>query len=389
MKFSIKFYFILFLSRKNIFFKILKSRWEFNEPTQSDILVYDALPSISKDLQEILRSNTYQFFYTRGEVLNIPILFKTLITTGINKFRFNYKKKIIRSIDPKFVITQSDQDFNLYSLKKKYGGNFQVIVIQKSVDLGPNFKEFVEKKKIHRNSIDYYFACGDATSKKLQRYLSGTKFFNSGCFRNNAYPGQKHTDKKKVLFLSAWKPKFIFPEYEKEVLKLLEDYCKMRKLKLVISTRFSETKYISEINKSLNYNNHKFELRKNENSVYKSICSYDLIVFCIQSIGYEALSRGKKVLCFPFAAKKYNQLDVIATNFMGKDNKRAEGKFWANKFLKKKIFKKIDFVLNLNNIKWLKLLKKEFNNYVIYDKDNKLLIKKLKKIGIPLKSYLK
>ncbi len=74
---------------------------------------------------------------------------------------------------------------------------------------------------------------------------------------------------------------------------------------------------------------------------------------------------------------------------MDKDNKSEEGKFWTNKFSKRKIFKKIDFVLNLNNRKWLKLLKKEFNNYVIYDKDNKLLIKKLKKIGIPLKSYLK
>jgi len=382
---------ILSLLQKNTFFKILKSRWEFAKPSQSDILVYDALPSISENLQEILKNYTYQFFYTRGEVLYIPILFKIFINKGLNNLRLNYKKEIVESINPKFVISQSDQDFDLYSFKK-YGGNFKVIIIQRTVNLGPEFQEFVKKNKIKENSIDYYFASGDSSTKQLQKHLKGTKFINSGNFRNNAYSGQYRTKKNKILFLSAWKPKLMFLGYEKEILKLLEIYCKQRNLQLVISTRFSQTKYISEINKFLNYRDHKFELRKNKNSVYKSICTHNLIVFCHQSIGYEALSRGKKVLCFPLAGKKYNQFSesgIKLANFMNATKKKPEGKFWTNKFSREKIFKKIDFVLNLSNKKWLKLLEKEFNNYVIFDKDNKILIKKLRKIGIPLKNYYK
>ena len=73
------------LIQKDTLFKILKSRWEFIKPSESDILVYDALPSISENLQEILKEDTYQFFYTRGEVLNIPILFRTFIKTGLSR----------------------------------------------------------------------------------------------------------------------------------------------------------------------------------------------------------------------------------------------------------------------------------------------------------------
>jgi len=376
------------LIQKDTLFKILKSRWEFIKPSESDILVYDALPSISENLQEILKEDTYQFFYTRGEVLNIPILFRTFIKTGLKDLRLNYKKEILKSINPKFVISQSDQDFDLYRLKR-YGGSFKIIIIQRTVNLGPSFLEFLKKNKIKKNSIDYYFASGDGSFNQLRKYLKGTKFINSGTFRNNTYSGREKIKKNKILFLSAWKPKLLFPEYEKEILKLLENYCKLRSLQLVISTRFSEKKYTSEINKFLNYKDHKFELRKDKNAVYKSICSYNLMVFCIQSIGYEALSRGKKVLCFPLADKKYNQFSksgIKVTNFMQAVNKKPEGKFWTNKYSQKKIFKKIDFVLNLSNKKWIKLLKREFNNFVIFDKGNKILIKNLTKIGIPLKN---
>ena len=369
---------------KNSIKKILYSKWEFKEPSQSDVLIYDADPPFSQNLEKILKKNTYQFFYTRGEVLNLPILVKTLITTGIKKIRFNYKKNIVKSINPKFVITQNHSDIGLYDFKK-YDGNFKIIIIQSSVYALKFFKRNINSRKLFKNSIDYFFTFGSLISKKLQKYLVGTKFFSYGSFKNNTYSGKEISRKKKILFLSSWKVLYRFPEFEKAILKLLENYCKIKNLKLVISTRFSDTKYISEINKFLNYQNHKFEIRKNDFSVYESICSYNLIVFCSQTAGYEALSRGKKVLSFSPTQKKYNQWFPKARTFMNEVDKKAKGAFWTNKLSKKEIFKKIDFISKLNKKSWNKLLKKEFKNYVIYNKNNRLLIKKLYEIGVPVK----
>ena len=127
--------------------KILLSKWEFKEPARSDVLIYDADPPFAKNLQKILKKNTYQFFYIRGEVLNLPILIKTLTTTGINKLRFNYKKNIAKSISPKFVITNNHQDVGIYNFKK-YGNNVKIIIIQSSVYFMKFFKKhFLENKK--------------------------------------------------------------------------------------------------------------------------------------------------------------------------------------------------------------------------------------------------
>ena len=372
--------------------KILLSKWEFKKPALSDVLIYDAAPAFSSNLQKILKKGTYQFFYTRGEVLNLPIFFKTLALTGINKLRFNYKKNIVQSINPKFVITQNYNDQGLYYFKK-YGSNFKIIVVQSSVYFLNFFEKMMKEKKIPENSIDYFFTFGDLISKKLKKYLKKTKFFAYGSFKNNAYSGKRIKSKKKILFLSAWKIddlcRYEFPEYEKAALELLESYCKMRNLKLVISTRFSDKKYIAEINKFLNYKGYKFEMRKNDLSVYKSICSYDFIVFCRQTAGYEALSRGKKVLCLSLDHNKYNYRHYYTGHhtetFMHDVNKKKEGEFWSNKDSKKEIFKKIDFILNLDKQKWLRLLKREFKNYTIYDKNNNVLIKKLNEIGVPVK----
>ena len=65
---------------------------------------------------------------------------------------------------------------------------------------------------------------------------------------------------------------------------------------------------------------------------------------------------------------------------------KKEGKFWLHEFSEKKIIKKIDFISNLNKKKWNKLLKKEFNDFIIYDKKNKFLFYKLNKLGISLKT---
>jgi len=369
---------------KNSIKKILYSKWEFKEPPQSDVLIYDADRPFSQNLEKILKKNTYQFFYTRGEVLNLPILFRTLITTGIKKIRFNYKKNIVKSINPKFVITQNHSDIGLYDFKK-YDGDFKIIIIQSSVYAVKFFKKNINSRKLFKNSIDYFFTFGNLISKKLKKYLTETKFFSYGSFKNNAYSSKKISRKGKILFLSSWKVLYKFPEFEKIILQLLENYCKIKNLKLVISTRFSKTKYISEMNKFLNYKDHKFEIRKSDFSVYESICSYDLIVFCSQTAGYEALSRGKKVLSFSPTQQKYNRRFPKARTFMNEVDKKVKGAFWTNNPSKREIFKKIDFISKLNKKSWNKLLQKEFKNYVIYNKNNRLLIKKLYEIGVPVK----
>ena len=305
----------------------------------------------------------------------------------ISELKLSYKKNILQSINPKIIITQSDHDQDLYNFKKYYGDKFKIIVIQRAV-LGSHFKKFLKNKIIEKKtSIDYFFTFGNYDPPHFKKYLKGTKFFVTGNIKNNSYDKKTIIRKKSILFLSAWKPIYAFPKYEKEILKLLEYYCKIRKLKLVISTRFNDERNMNVINEFLNYKKHVFENRKNEYSVYKSICTYDLMVFCDQSIGYEAMSRGKKVLCFSPMERKYNPLDgsPIAGRFM-RGLRKKEGKFWLHEFSEKKIIKKIDFISNLNKKKWNKLLKKEFNDFIIYDKKNKFLFYKLNKLGSSLKT---
>ena len=100
-----------------------------------------------------------------------------------------------------------------------------------------------------------------------------------------------------------------FPEIEKIILKFLKNYCLKNSLNFYVSTRvlFNDEKgkknYENILgNSGWNYNPRKILDAPGDYEAYKRVMLSEFIVFIDSTLGYEALSRKKKVVAFPFGS---------------------------------------------------------------------------------------
>ena len=93
------------------------------------------------------------------------------------------------------------------------------------------------------------------------------------------------------------------------------------------------------------------------------------MVFDFSTLGYEALSKNIKGVCFPtvFPYKTYSK----------KFNK--VGPFWSAKISEKILSKKIDSVMQLTNERWKKYVKKTIKEIIVYNPHNTLFKQRLKR----------
>ena len=82
----------------------------------------------------------------------------------------------------------------------------------------------------------------------------------------------------------------------KMILKILKKFCKIRSLKLYISTRIKpdDKESLDKYKNIIGAGDWEIVPRKHKNSSLERICKSEFIVFVSSSLGYAALSRGKK-----------------------------------------------------------------------------------------------
>ena len=131
---------------------------------------------------------------------------------------------------------------------------------------------------------------------------------------------------------------------------------------------------------------------------YKRVMLSEYVVFIDSTLGYEALSRKKKLVAFPFGCtspewcKKNYKTGFEKDNFYVPSkfgyplNLENEGEFWLSEYNLEKMNNKLNFILNIDKDSWEKILKKIGSEKVIkFDLYNDTLIKNLKTLGVPLK----
>lgn len=362
---------------------IFNKSYCFKIPSKSPILLYGK-PS------KILEKTTNKKYFCdqlidRNEI-NVFIFILTLIKGKI--FFHHYAESFIKFVDPRIIITFIDNDVNFYHLKQFHPKKCFI-----SVQNGYRFKgreQFIEdlsytKKKNLFLEVDFYLTHNDFYSKFLAKYIK-FKPIRHGSYKNNLIKIKKIKRlKKSILFISQFYPysknsseeeHSLFYSLDKKLLLILEKYCLRNKLNLDILFRYSKktpSRYEKEINFYKSFLKNFRDLR--ENNVYQLIDKYENIITIDSFLGYEALSRGKKVFFF------HNRTIKKKNNFY-KDTFGWPKTFKKNNFLldvnEKKINQYFKSNLNLSYKKWFKINKRYINDFMTFDYKNKKLSKLIK-----------
>ena len=154
--------------------------------------------------------------------------------------------------------------------------------------------------------------------------------------------------------------------------QILQTYCKKNKLKLAIlgmSNNIEEENFYRKIIK----NDFKFIKKTNVYSSYKDLDNFDLAVSSISTLGYEALSRGKKICFFVPKISSVEKSYKFGWPYI----KKEKGFFFSNKCNYSEVSKILNN-LRLMKIKtWKEKIRLYQNGLMIYDKNNFILKKKL------------
>lgn len=399
----------------NFFFIFFNAKFEFKVIRKKNVLIYDeytagyAKPFFKKSITELL-----DIRYNR---INLYIILKAIFDLKKNKkltlsqiYILNY----IKETNPECVITFQDQHSFFWTLKE-YFPKIKFVIVQTSI-MAPWYissiyhlkKNFIKNRKKHK--IDLFFVYGESYKKIFSKYFD-SKFIILGSFRNNLISNIKRHAKKKnhLIFLSQFKSinnqhrlvlqnkKSIpavnyFYKADYLIIKLLMEYCKIKNINLKILLRNPENDKINvekEKNyyyKLLNFSNSKLEFlnKPKKISTYHLIKKYNYFVTIDSTLGYEALSREKRV-AFIFLRKRIANILSYENYKFGWPNIYPDNKyFWTNSSNIKYVENALNYIYNCSKLDWTKTINKFVNPIIIYNYKNKIFFKQMKKIGINL-----
>jgi hypothetical protein len=356
----------------------------FKKPKKRDILIFDrAGLEVFK-----LFFFDYQFevLDRRKESINIYIIIITILNEGFKNFKLNYFKNYLRVVNPKIVLTFIDNNFSFFLLKKLFP-SAKYICIQNGMRDKNYFNDLKKFKKNNQDmETDFYFSFG----KKIEIIISPiikSIYYNIGSIKNNYYSldnkAKKHNLKKSITFISQFKEKF--RHSEKVIIKFLSEFCVKKKIPLNILGKINSTN-IDKFYKNLDFNlNCNFYPKESMQKTYEIINNSNMVVYADSTLGYEALSKGIKVVSFPFGSldfKKKNSSYIQEVVFGYPFKYPNIGFFWLNFKNNDKMNLILERVYNCPIYRWKKKYIHYKKNIMQYDKNNtkfKMVIKDILK----------
>ena len=345
------------------FRSFLKTKVKFSKPKNAKIMLFDYG---NKDIfKKTLNDISVEVLYIRMELINFFIIQKAIKLYGIRNFSKNYIKTYIHYVKPKVIITFNELHPTFYLLKDLIKDKkITYIAIQDGFRTLPNFKNFnLKQKSQYKADMIFIF------SKKYKELYS--KIFNFekkylGSFRNNYYKKTK-TKNSPIILISQYRKEYKKNEKNKYFLrerKLLFFLYKIKK-KYKINFLVASKPYVTKTEYSKTFNldqNIKIISSINFKEKYKAIDKSKLTLFMDSTLGMESLSRGNKVVSFPF-----------------KPYKNIKSFFWNCELTYQNFEKKILHLYNMSEKEWLKKIK---NNemFLNYNPGNIILKKTINRI---------
>ena len=334
---------------------IIKIR--FDLPVPKKILQYDELNSnvlkkvIKKDFNVIPRHKPEIYFW---------ILIKQIFFFD---FTFlTYFKNYIKFTSPKIVINLIDNDYSYYKLKEHFKEIYFI-----SIQNGVRPKTIPKLKKKFKGNLecDYIFGFNNYYIKEYKKIIN-SKYCVLGSIKNNIVKVNKTKYKKSFLFISR-------KEINPKLLNLLALYFLKSKKKLNILLK---SKNLIDQNKEINFykkffnKNCFFHKTNSFDKSYKIIDKFENIIFTNSTMGYEAISRKKKVVVLALGKNE------IYKEYFGwpKKNKNSNNFFSAKKLKYDEIRRVLNNVYNCKQSDWDKNHYKNIKDLMFLDKNNSKLI---------------
>ncbi len=348
--------------------KIYNIKFRFDLPKPKKILQFDELNShllkkaIRKDFNILPRHVPELYFW---------IFLKQIVFFD---FRFiTYFKNYIKFTSPKIVINQIDNDLSFYTFKNNFKGIY-FIAIQNGARLSysPMFK-----KKFSNNfknlNCDHIFLFNKYLIKEYKKIIK-SKYHVLGNFTNNMVSISKTKYKNTFLFISQYKKyKNNRPHdfFINQLLKLLNLYFLNHKRKINILLRSKNTSYQKdEINfyKKFFKSNCIFHKSTSWAASYRIVDKFENIIFMDSCLGYEAISRKKKVAILYSMKNKKKLIKYIS--WPSKKSRKGHNFFITNRLNYKEINRVLQNIYNCSQINWEKKYYTNFKDLMFINKDN-------------------
>ncbi len=365
----------------------LAPRKSFKKPRKIDVLIYDKEGSDS--LIPFFQGYEYAILSVRGETINLYCLLKCLFKkkfwteSSFETYIFCY----VRIVRPKVVITFIDNDFRFYKIAANCPST-KTIFIQNGRRAILN--DVFEKLERHEDfKVDYMLVAGEAIGKKYAEFVDG-KVIPIGSLRNNKVLNAEKIEKGKILYISSWSEKPInelpfrtlldgttvswddYFDVEEKVLNFLDRWCVQNNKVLQICARESgslngEEEYYA---KRLGSCTWEFLARHGNSSTYEYLSKSHTVVFIDSTVGYEALSRGKRTAAF-------------VCRVIGKPHKSESfgwpadlpdsGSFWSNESSEKEFERIMDYLNSIGDREWATECRSLVPQIMVFDEGNKRL----------------
>ena len=387
---------ISLIRRKIIFLLQVKKVW--HRPRHAKVLIYDR--SGSELFLSYLKNEQLEILDTRGESLNMPALFQSLMSGWRKK---TYESCYIDMVNPKVAITFIDNNPVFYSLKTNRPSLTTVFVQNglRSV-VGDIFSHLVEHndKNQTKYHVDHMLCFGKSVGDEYVKYIAGN-YTSIGSFKNNLIAKSTHPVKENsILFLSQYRKKpiasipFLFnagvavlwEEFfspEAFFLPLLSVYCKQNGLKLQVCgclTEARETEFFY-YKALLGSEGWEFIPRDGKTNSYHLVDEASIIFMIDSTLGYEAMARRKKVAAFPTRGKLINS---NACDFGWPAKVDDNGPFWTNTINAEEFNRIMDYVLHVDDDEWEKVLLKFTADLITYDPGNTKFLNLMKVLQVSL-----
>ncbi len=350
-----------------------KVKFRFDLPKSNEILQLDENNSAS--LKKAIKRD-FNIVPQRKREIYFWIFVRQIIFLD---FTFStYLKNFIKYTSTKIVITLIDNSINFYKLKNHID-NVCFISVQNGLRIPTTmWKPDVAEGNIKKSKnleCDYFFVHNKHLIKKFKKIIN-SKYRILGNYKNNSFKIKKTKFTNSFLFLGMgvqhWNRMRVGISHK--LLSLLASYFQDSNIKLnILLKNYNKEgqKKEMEFYRKFFKSNCIFHKSYTPEKSYKILDEFENIIFTNSTLGFEAISRKKKVAVFSV------NKDKIEKKLFGwpKKFQKNYNFFLANKLTYNEIKRVLDNVNNCKQVKWEKKYYRKIDDLMYFDKDNFLLRK--------------
>jgi len=326
-----------------------------------EILIYDI--NGADDFDPYLKAFNVSKLAVRGEEIYLISMLKSLLSKSFWAHPMRtYAENIIRTSNPKIVLTHIDNNPSFYKISKRFT-EIKTIMVQNGIrDCVAD--KFSLEVGITENQVDHIFVHGSAIGEYMKQLVQGS-IYTCGSLRSNKVDVSSTFIPNTVLFISQVIPssqplEFItlidgqnvtwesFYEAERLILPLIYEWCKNSGFRLKICSRTDHVLEEKFFRDHIPGGDWDFLLKKGDGASYELVDQAEIVISIDSTLGLESMARGKKVAFF--SCRNCSVRDWPA--FFWPAIMPSDGSFWTRSISNSEVTRLLDFLSKVSEKDW-------------------------------------